>query len=153
VLAGAEGWGEDVLSGRLARSRAGRVHRLGYVPLADLPVLLGGAAATAYVSLAEGFGLPPLEAMASGCPVVTSNCTSLPEVVGDAAVLVDPYDVEAIAAGLTEVLTDPDRAAELRRCGLQRASQLTWDATAAATLKVYEQVVAATGRRPRRGTP
>ena len=141
VLVGAEGWGDDEVGPRLARDRRGRVHLTGYVPREDLPLLLAGASATAYVSLAEGFGLPPLEAMACGCPVVTSNCSSLPEVVGGAAVMVDPQEVEAIADGLQRVLTDEALADDLRRRGRARAAEFTWERTARETLQVYRRAL------------
>ena len=112
----------------------------GGVPPAELVSLYRRAAALVFPSLYEGFGLPPVEAMACGCPVATSNAGSLPEVVGDAAVLFDPLDPEAIAAGVTEAL---DRAAELRERGLARAAAFTWDATARAHDAVYELATSA----------
>ena len=108
---------------------------LGDVPLAERIGLYRRAAAVVFPSLYEGFGLPPLEAMACGCPVAASNAGSLPEVVGDAAVLFDPTDVAAIAAGVVEAL---DRSSELASAGLTRASAFTWDATARAHDSVYE---------------
>src|SRR5918999_254853 len=101
------------------------------------------AAVFVFPSLYEGFGLPPLEAMASGTPVVTSNVSSLPEVAGDAAVLVDPYDVESIADGLRRVLTDPELAATMRRRGIERAREFSWERSVARTRQVYEAVGAA----------
>ena len=104
------------------------VRFLGYVPDETLAVLYRLAAVFVFPSLYEGFGLPPLEAMASGTPVVTSNVSSLPEVVGDAAVLVDPYDPRAIADGMRRVLTDSGaRAPTLRARGLARARQFSWE--------------------------
>ena len=91
--------------------------------------------------LTEGFGLPVLEAMACGTPVVTSNTSSLPEVAGDAALLVDPYDVRQIAQAMWLVLSQPALAAELRARGLARAAQFTWERTARETIAVYERVV------------
>ena len=93
-----------------------------------------------FPSLYEGFGLPPLEAMASGAPVVTSNVSSLPEVTGDAAVLVDPYDVGAIESGMRRVLTDPALAAEMRRKGLLRAREFSWERSVAKTWEVYKEI-------------
>jgi glycosyltransferase involved in cell wall biosynthesis len=115
----------------------------GPVPDSDLPYLYNGARMFLFPSLYEGFGLPPLEAMACGTPVVTSNASSLPEVVGDAAVLVDPYDVDAIAEAMRRILSDPTLAEDLRQRGLQRARQFTWEQTALQTLQVYQQVLAA----------
>jgi glycosyltransferase involved in cell wall biosynthesis len=111
------------------------VDALGDVPLAERIGLYRRAAAVVFPSLYEGFGLPPLEAMACGCPVAASNAGSLPEVVGDAAVLFDPTDVTAIAAGVVEAL---DRSSEFASAGLKRASAFTWDATARAHDRVYE---------------
>lgn len=139
VITGAAGWGADELSARLTRARPGRVKVTGYLPRDDLRTLVRGAAALAYPSLGEGFGLPPLEAMAAGCPVVTSNVTSLPEVVGDAAVTVDPHETDAIAEGLRQVLTDPSLADDLRRRGRRRAAEFTWQHTAAETAAVYRR--------------
>jgi glycosyltransferase involved in cell wall biosynthesis len=115
------------------------VRFLGYLPDDQLAVLYRMASVFAFPSLYEGFGLPPLEAMASGTPVVTSNISSLPEVVGDAAVLVDPYDVGSIVDGLRRVLTDPVRAEEMRRKGLIRAREFSWERSVAKTLEVYRR--------------
>ena len=90
----------------------------------------------------EGFGLPPLEAMACGAPVVTSNASSLPEVAGDAAILVDPTDVAQIAQAMWLVLSQPALAAALRAKGLARAAQFSWERTARETIAVYERVLA-----------
>lgn len=96
-----------------------------------------------FPSLYEGFGLPPLEAMACGTPVVCSNAASLPEVVGDAAVTVDPYDVDALAEAMQRVLADRDLREDLRARGLARARQFTWERTARETLAVYREVCGA----------
>ena len=92
-------------------------------------------------SLEEGFGLPALEAMACGAPVVASNVSSLPEVAGDAAILVDPTDDEAIADGLRRVLTDDDLARRLRQRGRGRAARFTWEQTATRTAAVYREAI------------
>src|SRR6185436_2269371 len=94
-----------------------------------------------FPSLYEGFGLPPLEAMAAGAPVVTSNVSSLPEVVGDAALLIDPMDPGAIAAGMARVLTDPALRAELVRRGFERVKAFSWDRSVARTREVYAEVL------------
>jgi O-antigen biosynthesis alpha-1,3-mannosyltransferase len=95
----------------------------------------------------EGFGLPVLEAMGSGAPVVTSGTSSLPEVAGDAALLVDPYDVEAITAGLRRVLAEPGLAEELIQRGLVQAARFSWERAARETAGVYDQVMAAARSR------
>ena len=106
--------------------------------------LLGPRAlALAFPSLYEGFGLPILEAMALGTPVVTSNYGAMAEVAGDAAELVDPYDVDSIRAGLERVTSDTTRRDELRQRGLGRAAQFTWENCARATLAVYAEAIAA----------
>ena len=121
----------------LPKSRG--VRFIGYIPDKDLPVAYSGAIAALYVSLYEGFGLPVLEAMACGTPVVTSNVTALPEVVGDAAVLVDPYDVDSIAEGIRRVVEDSALRETLRRKGIERARQFSWDRTAELTWKVLQE--------------
>jgi glycosyltransferase involved in cell wall biosynthesis len=116
------------------------VRFLGYLPDETLAILYRLATVFVFPSLYEGFGLPPLEAMASGTPVVTSNVSSLPEVTGDAAVLVDPYDVGAIEDGMRRVLTDPALAADMRRKGLLRAREFSWERSVAKTWSVYQEV-------------
>jgi len=111
------------------------------VPEADLPSLYSGAVLFVRPVLDEGFGLPALEAMACGTPVVCSNVSSLPEVVGEAAITVDPNDVEALAEALHRVLTDADLRQDLRRRGLERAAEFTWEQTARETAAVYEEVL------------
>jgi len=111
----------------------------GYVPESDLPALYSGAVCFVYPSYFEGFGLPPLEAMKCGAPVIVGNKTSLPEVVGDAALMIDPFDVNAIAAAIKRVTTDSDLRAELRVKGLERAKHFDWKETARQTLEVYER--------------
>lgn len=117
------------------------VYFTGFVAEADLPVLYAGADLFVLPSLYEGFGLPVLEAMACGTPVVTSNTSSLAEVAGDAAILIDPYRVEAIAGAMRRVLSDPDLAAELHLKGLARAQEFSWERTARETVAVYERVL------------
>jgi glycosyltransferase involved in cell wall biosynthesis len=105
-----------------------RVIFLGEIQDSLLPSYYRGAELFVFPSMYEGFGLPPLEAMACGTPVVASNVTSLPEVVGDAAILVDPHDVDSIEAGIERGLSDPVLREQLRRMGLERARRYTWDA-------------------------
>jgi glycosyltransferase involved in cell wall biosynthesis len=103
-----------------------QVRFLGYCPAADLPALYRGAACLLFPSLFEGFGMPVLEAMACGCPVVCSNTTSLPEIAGTAALLVDPTDPEALAAAVSSILTSPELAADLSARGIGQASRFSW---------------------------
>ena len=116
-----------------------RIVMTGYVSERDKLALLSGATALAYPSLYEGFGFPVLEAFAAGVPVLTSNVSSLPEVAGDAAVLVDPGNVDALAAALTELVADEDLRAVLSAAGVSRAARFTWEATARATASVIHQ--------------
>jgi glycosyltransferase involved in cell wall biosynthesis len=113
----------------------------GYVPEADLPALYSGALGFVYPSIFEGFGLPPLEAMKCGAPVIVGNTTSLPEVVGDAGITVDPLDVEAIANAIARLHNDSGLREELSVKGQERAQLFDWRETARRTLSVYEQVV------------
>lgn len=119
------------------------VRTLGFVPDADLPALYTGAAASVYPSLYEGFGFPPLEAMACGCPVASSNVSSLPEVVGTAGLLLAPQDVPGWADALFRLLHDERECERLRRLGLAQAAQFSWERTARQTLQVYREVVGA----------
>jgi glycosyltransferase involved in cell wall biosynthesis len=112
----------------------------GYVPETDLPGLYSGALCFVYPSYFEGFGLPPLEAMKCGAAVIVGNKTSLPEVVGDAAVLVDPFDVNAISTAIERVITDSPLRAALQAKSLERAKLFDWRETARQTLAVYEKV-------------
>lgn len=140
VLAGAPGWRSSETRARIDRLvAAGTVRHLGYIPAADRAALYAGARAFAYPAIYEGFGLPPLEAMASGVPVLSSNRSAMPEVAGDAAHLVDPYDVEAMTTGLRNLLEDESLRAQLRGRGLARASGFTWQQCAAATVGAYQQ--------------
>jgi glycosyltransferase involved in cell wall biosynthesis len=116
------------------------VRFLGYMPEETLAVMYRLAGVFVFPSLYEGFGLPPLEAMASGTPVVTSNVSSLPEVAGDAATLVDPYDPEAIAEGIYRVLTDETLRATLRRRGVDRARQFSWEQAVRRVRDIYGEV-------------
>jgi len=117
-----------------------RVHLSGHVPDDVLPTLYAGALLFVFPSVYEGFGLPPLEAMAAGVPVLTGNRASLPEVVGDAGMMVDPYDVEAIAEGIKSLIEDTTLRAQLRAKGLDRARSFSWDSTAERTLAVLKDV-------------
>lgn len=107
-----------------------RIFYLEYVPDDKLPSLYSGACAFVLPSLHEGFGVPIVEAMACGTPVITSNCSAMPEVAGDAAILVDPYSVESIAAAMSEIRCNPQRAEILRKAGLERCKSFTWSHSA-----------------------
>ena len=143
VVAGMSGWGRDRLPASFARLvDAGEARLAGYVPQADLPSLYSGARLFIYPSLYEGFGLPPLEAMACGAPVIASRAASLPEVVGDAGVLVEPRDQAAIAAAMARSLEDAAWCAGLRQRGLRQAATFTWQRCAEQTLRLYREALA-----------
>lgn len=114
----------------------------GFIPLQDLPIFYNAAKVFVYPSLYEGFGLPPLEAMACGTPVITSNVTSIPEVVGEAAILINPYDRLDLAGALFDVLENEELAFSLSLKGLERASNFSWQKTAIETLHAYQKTVA-----------
>jgi glycosyltransferase involved in cell wall biosynthesis len=117
-----------------------RVKFTGFVDDADLPALYSAACVFAYPSLYEGFGLPVLEAMACGAPVIGSKVSSIPEVVGEAGLLVNPFDVDAIAAAIIGLLKDASARDAYMRAGLERAALFTWDAAARQLLAVYDSL-------------
>lgn len=123
------------------RGIGARIKLIPNVSDADLPTLYSGAEIFAFPSYYEGFGLPPLEAMACGTPVLCAHASSLPEVVGDAALTVDPYSVAAIAEGLRTLLTNHQLRSQLREAGLRRAHEFSWQRTAVGTLAVYTRCV------------
>jgi glycosyltransferase involved in cell wall biosynthesis len=138
IIAGGSG-PSRVLEGTRLDRLPPRTRLIGHVADADLPLLYGGASLFTYPSLYEGFGLPVLEAMACGTPVLTSRTTSLPEVAGDAAILVDPHDLDDIAGGLVDFFSGRRAVAELRAAGLARAQGFNWDRTAAETRAILER--------------
>jgi len=142
VVVGSKGWLYDDLFARLeALPLRHDVHLPGYVPTADLPLLYNAATVAAMPSVYEGFGLPVLEAMACGTPVVSSDASCLPEIGGDAARYFDPYDVEAMAEALRAVWTDAELMAEMRTRGLVQAARFSWARAARETLAVYEMLL------------
>ncbi len=147
VMVGCEpGSFRDELRTRAERLGIGSAVRLlGFVPHADLPGLLAGAEGLLMPSLAEGFGLPILDAFAADVPVLTSGCSSMPEVAGDAAAFCNPQSATSIAAGIV-ALQDPERAAALRARGRERLAAFTWEATAERMVAVYERAAAWRGR-------
>jgi glycosyltransferase involved in cell wall biosynthesis len=124
-----------------------RVRLLGYVRHEDVPLLLGGARAAVFPSLYEGFGLPVLEALASGAPLASSNATSMPEIGGDACEYFDPASDESMAAAIDKVWCDGARRVELVRRGLERAKLYTWERTARETLAFYDHMIGLGARR------
>ncbi|MGO9148512.1 MAG: glycosyltransferase family 4 protein, partial [Acidimicrobiales bacterium] len=138
VVAGPKGWGEAAFAAAVdASGIAGRVVRLGYLEEPERQSLLYGAVALAYPSLYEGFGFPPLEAMAAGVPVVATAAGAVPEVVGDAAELVAPGDVEALARALARVIDDTGLRARLIQAGRVRASSFNWESAATSMIELY----------------
>lgn len=141
MVTGGAGWLSDVVKERMIKgAREGWVRYLGFVPDADLPLLYAGAALFVYPSVYEGFGLPPVEAMASGVPVVVADASCLPEVTGGAAMLVAPEDVDAFASRLEQALVDDGWRAQARAAGLQVASGYSWDRCARETMDVYRSL-------------
>lgn len=147
VLIGAPGWHSSEIDRAIDRlSRCGEVRMLGYVSEYDLPTVYAGAAAFVFVSFYEGFGLPILEAMGCGIPVLTSNRSSMPEVAGGAALLADPYDHQDIAQRLTELLDDEPLRMRYAAAGIARAAGFSWATCVERTVEVYHHVYASSGR-------
>lgn len=143
VIAGPDGWGTAALDEAIGQAlHRERIVRLGWVSETERAALLRGAAVLAYPSVYEGFGLPPLEAMSVGTPVVTTRTGGITEVVGDAASCVEPRDIDALAGALASVLTDDQLARSLRDRGKARAAQFSWDETADQLARLYHRVAA-----------
>lgn len=144
VIAGGKGWLEDEMYQTLDETQLHKVvHLIGFADDADVAKLYNAAECVAFPSLYEGFGFPVLESMACGTPVLTSNVSSLPEVAGEAAIMVDPYDIEAIAEGLRRIIDDSELRETLVKRGLQQASRFTWENSAINLLKIYKSVLEA----------
>jgi glycosyltransferase involved in cell wall biosynthesis len=142
VIAGGKGWHYQAILAEVERQQlTERVRFLGFVAEADLPALYSAASLFVYPSLYEGFGLPLLEAMACGTPVVASTQSALPEVVGPAGLLVNPYQVEALAQAMTGLLADPARQDQLAAAGRDQAKKFSWAATARQLLALYHTVL------------
>lgn len=143
VLAGRYGWKvEPILREVMDSPYTERIHLPDFIAREDMAAVMTGAEAFVWPSLYEGFGLPPLEAMACGVPVLTSNTSSLPEAVGDAALTLNPLDENAVAEGIRRLANDPDLRETLRRAGLARAAQFTWRRTAELTAASYRHALA-----------
>jgi glycosyltransferase involved in cell wall biosynthesis len=140
VLVGGKGR-EDHDTSRLIEKAKNRVQYLGFLRQTELACMYNLASLFIFPSLYEGFGLPPLEAMACGCPVVVSNVASLPEICGDAAVYVDPNKTESIASGIQLVLTDEHLRSNLIERGYRRVKEFTWEKTAKETLEVFDEIL------------
>lgn len=144
VVAGPDGWGVDAFDAAVASARhRDRVRRLGYISSSERADLLAGAAALAYPSIYEGFGFPPLEAMQVGTPVVASSAGPLPDVLGDAALLPDPNDVDELATALTRVLDDDHVVSRLVAAGRERAARYTWARAGAEFVTTYRALASA----------
>ena len=143
IIIGREGWKCDEVMQLIEEDTAsGAVRWLKHVPDADLLPILKLASALVFPSLGEGFGLPVLEAFAASVPVITSNTTSLPEVTGDAAISLNPLDVDALSRAMQQVLDDQNLVFMLKQRGLARAKEFTWQSCADATLQVYRKMLA-----------
>jgi glycosyltransferase involved in cell wall biosynthesis len=142
LIVGGKGWLYDEIFARVeARNLGSEVRFVGHVPGEELPLWYNAADLFIYPSLYEGFGLPPLEAMACGTPVVASTASSLPEVVGQAGLLVDPTDVEALAVAMRRLLADREQREEMRAAGLARVQCFSWQTTASRTVDSYRQAL------------
>lgn len=142
VIAGGKGWLEDPIYEMIRTTgMENSVRFIGFADEADLPALYRGAVCLAFPSLYEGFGLPILEAMGCGTPVITANVSSLPEVAGDAALMVDPYDLDALTNAIRKIIDDEQLRQQLIQKGYERIKQFTWEASARHLLQIYAQLL------------
>lgn len=142
VIAGGKGWLDNPIFATVqALDMQDRVHFTGYVNDADVPILYSDALCTSYISLYEGFGFPVLESMACGTPVITSNTSSLPEVAGNAAPMVNPYNVEEISAQLRQIIEDSGLRTKLIQAGFTQVQNFTWQKSAQKLLSIYHDVL------------
>ena len=142
VLVGMKGWHTSALEQQIAPLiAAGEIRQLGYLPREDLAKIIAGATTLIYPSIYEGFGLPPLEAMACGVPVITSNVSSIPEVVGETGLMLDPQDVDGFARGMETLLTAPEVREAMARKALARSAQFTWASCVSQTVEAYRLVL------------
>lgn len=139
VVIGSEGWNSQKTVARL-RSVSNGIRYLGYVPESDLPALTAGASLFVYPSLYEGFGLPLAQAMAAGVPSITSNVSSLPEVAGDAATLIDPRSTSLLTAAIQDLLTSPSKRQALANRARERAQKFRWNTTAKQSWQFFERI-------------
>lgn len=142
VIVGMKGWHSSSLQAQMAPMlRSGEIRQLGYLSREDLATVIAGALTLIYPSIYEGFGLPPLEAMACGVPVIASNVSSLPEVVGDTGILGDPQDVDALAGAIAKIANNPQERQALSERALARSRQFTWGRCIETTIGAYRRVV------------
>lgn len=142
VLAGNKGWKYDNIFKKIKELNLyNRVIHTDYIPEEKLPLLLNGATLLVYPSLYEGFGLPPLEAMSCGIPVITSNNSSLPEIIGDAGIMIDPKDVNQLTESMSFLLENPQQREKLSKLGIKRSKNFSWDKVAYQTMEVYKSLV------------
>lgn len=141
VLAGSAGWDYQKIEALIQKEKIeADVHVTGYLPIEDLRILYSFASCFVFPSIYEGFGIPPLEAMACGTPVICSNSSSLPEVVGDAALMADPYDIDGFSTGIEKILENEVLRKDLIQRGFERVKHFSWLETARKTMEVYEEV-------------
>lgn len=139
VLTGGRSWNDKTLN-NLIHKIGDDVIKLGFVPDEDTPLLYNLADLFVYPSLYEGFGLPTLEAMACGCPVFTSNVSSIPEVIGDAGIMIDPYNVDEMAKSMYDILKDDGMKGDMVKRGQKQIKKYSWDKCAKETLDVLEKI-------------